>query len=224
MPSSTSAVSVECCVPFIYIGQSYHPASHHISSVGGSKPKVATPEVIAKIEKYKFENSTIFAWEIREKLIKENVCSHENCPSVSSINRILRKIATERSMRRALFEQEQDLLFHTHYDYGYMKRPASCCTSFCSNAVAEHRPPIESQSRRYFSGQESYASSTEEQGAIAARNKEVNEQIKGEQDEEDEDIDITEFDGRKQLSNLLCVAFLTLIHIKLRLSLSFSYY
>ena len=39
--------------------------------IGGSKPKVATPEVVSKIEGYKRENPTIFAWEIREKLISE---------------------------------------------------------------------------------------------------------------------------------------------------------
>ena len=40
-------------------------------TVGGSKPKVATPEVVGKIEGYKRENPTIFAWEIRERLISE---------------------------------------------------------------------------------------------------------------------------------------------------------
>ena len=38
--------------------------------IGGSKPRVATPEVEAKIEEYKKENPGIFSWEIREKLIK----------------------------------------------------------------------------------------------------------------------------------------------------------
>jgi len=37
----------------------------------GTKPKVATPVVVAKIETYKRENPTIFAWEIRERLIEE---------------------------------------------------------------------------------------------------------------------------------------------------------
>ena len=38
--------------------------------IGGSKPRVATPEVEAKIEEYKKDNPGIFSWEIREKLIK----------------------------------------------------------------------------------------------------------------------------------------------------------
>ena len=45
--------------------------------IGGSKPKVATPEVVGKIESYKRENPTIFAWEIREKLISEGKPRHE---------------------------------------------------------------------------------------------------------------------------------------------------
>ncbi|CAB4066134.1 PAX6 [Lepeophtheirus salmonis] len=65
--------------------------------IGGSKPKVATPEVVSKIESYKRENPTIFAWEIREKLISEGVCTNNTAPSVSSINRILRNRAAERA-------------------------------------------------------------------------------------------------------------------------------
>ena len=65
--------------------------------IGGSKPKVATPEVVAKIESYKKDNPTIFAWEIREKLISEQVCNQNTAPSVSSINRILRNRAAERA-------------------------------------------------------------------------------------------------------------------------------
>ena len=33
--------------------------------------QVATPEVVDKIEQYKRDNPTIFAWEIRERLIGE---------------------------------------------------------------------------------------------------------------------------------------------------------
>ncbi|KAL9703803.1 hypothetical protein quinque_007321 [Culex quinquefasciatus] len=55
--------------------------------IGGSKPKVATPEVEARIEDMKKMNPGIFSWEIREKLIKEGV---SDPPSVSSISRLLR--------------------------------------------------------------------------------------------------------------------------------------
>ena len=47
------------------------PGGRQPGMIGGSKPKVATPEVVGKIESYKRENPTIFAWEIREKLIAD---------------------------------------------------------------------------------------------------------------------------------------------------------
>lgn len=58
---------------------------------GGSKPRVSTPLVIAKIQEYKQVNQSLFAWEIREKLLYDGVCGRDTLPSVSSINRILRK-------------------------------------------------------------------------------------------------------------------------------------
>ena len=38
--------------------------------IGGSKPRVATPEIENKIEDYKKENPGVFSWEIRDRLIK----------------------------------------------------------------------------------------------------------------------------------------------------------
>ncbi|GAB6032276.1 Paired box protein Pax-7 [Chamberlinius hualienensis] len=58
--------------------------------IGGSKPRVATPEVEKKIEEYKKENPGIFSWEIRDRLIKEGICDRSTAPSVSSISRVLR--------------------------------------------------------------------------------------------------------------------------------------
>ncbi|CAL4084538.1 unnamed protein product, partial [Meganyctiphanes norvegica] len=73
------------------------PSRTIIIAMGGSKPKVATPAVVGKIEQYKRENPTVFAWEIREKLIEDKVCVNSTAPSVSSINRILRNRAAERA-------------------------------------------------------------------------------------------------------------------------------
>jgi len=58
--------------------------------VGGSKPKVSTPEIESKIEEYKTKNPGIFSWEIRDNLIKDGLCDKDTVPSVSSISRLLR--------------------------------------------------------------------------------------------------------------------------------------
>ncbi|XP_046389287.1 protein gooseberry-neuro-like [Ischnura elegans] len=58
--------------------------------IGGSKPRVATPEVERRIEGYKRENPGIFSWEIRDRLIKDGICDRSSAPSVSAISRLLR--------------------------------------------------------------------------------------------------------------------------------------
>ena len=74
----------------------YETGSIKPGVIGGSKPKVATPNVVTKIEEYKQENPSIFAWEIRDRLLQEGVCDKANVPSVSSINRIVRTRAQQR--------------------------------------------------------------------------------------------------------------------------------
>ena len=74
----------------------YETGSIKPGVIGGSKPKVATPNVVTKIEEYKQENPSIFAWEIRDRLLQDNVCDKGNVPSVSSINRIVRTRAQQR--------------------------------------------------------------------------------------------------------------------------------
>uniref|UniRef100_A0A8C7R345 Paired box 6b n=1 Tax=Oncorhynchus mykiss TaxID=8022 RepID=A0A8C7R345_ONCMY len=88
------------CVSKI-LGRYYETGSIRPRAIGGSKPRVATPEVVGKIAQYKRECPSIFAWEIRDRLLSEGVCTNDNIPSVSSINRVLRNLASEKQQMGA---------------------------------------------------------------------------------------------------------------------------
>lgn len=83
------------CVSKI-LGRYYETGSIKPGVIGGSKPKVATSKVVLKIEDYKQENPSIFAWEIRDRLLQDGICDKVNVPSVSSINRIVRTRTQQR--------------------------------------------------------------------------------------------------------------------------------
>ena len=100
----------------------YETGSIKPGVIGGSKPKVATPNVVAKIEDYKQENPSIFAWEIRDRLLQEGVCDKGNVPSVSSINRIVRTRAQQRQKAlqdKAPYMGHHVPLVHTDPSTGY---------------------------------------------------------------------------------------------------------
>lgn len=68
---------------YYYCCRYYETGSIRPRAIGGSKPRVATAEVVSKISMYKSECPSIFAWEIRDRLLQEGVCSNDNIPSVS---------------------------------------------------------------------------------------------------------------------------------------------
>ncbi len=70
------------CVSKI-LGRYYETGSIRPRAIGGSKPRVATSSVVESITDYKRECPSIFAWEIRDRLLADKICNSESIPSVS---------------------------------------------------------------------------------------------------------------------------------------------
>ncbi|KAK2517222.1 hypothetical protein Q9233_013250 [Columba guinea] len=99
------------CVSKI-LGRYYRTGAVEPKAIGGSKPRTATPAVVARIAQLKRERPSLFAWEIRQQLHTEGICASTGTPSVSSINRVLRilpsdlRLVTERGAERDPLAQE----------------------------------------------------------------------------------------------------------------------
>ncbi|XP_067387517.1 paired box protein Pax-4 [Emydura macquarii macquarii] len=79
------------CVSKI-LGRYHQTGAVEPKAIGGSRPRLATPRVVARIAQLKREHPSIFAWEIGRKLHSEGICARDRTPSVSSINRVLRRL------------------------------------------------------------------------------------------------------------------------------------
>ena len=102
------------CVSKI-LSRYYETGTFRAGVIGGSKPKVATPHVVDAIAKYKRENPTMFAWEIRERLVSDAVCPQDGVPSVSSINRIVRNKVVEK-VCKSEYMDEMEAMGHEMTD------------------------------------------------------------------------------------------------------------
>ena len=62
---------------------------------GVGRPRVITPQIARRIDQYLKEQPGIYSWEIRDRLLQDNICRLENIPSLSSISRLLNNKDTQ---------------------------------------------------------------------------------------------------------------------------------
>lgn len=58
---------------------------------GVGRPRVITAQVAQRIRHYSQQQPGLYSWEIRDRLVQDDICNRESVPSLSSINRLLRK-------------------------------------------------------------------------------------------------------------------------------------
>ncbi|XP_056419605.1 paired box protein Pax-1 [Hyla sarda] len=115
-------------------------------AIGGSKPRVTTPNVVKHIREYKQGDPGIFAWEIRDRLLADNVCDKYNVPSVSSISRILRNkignLSQPSQYENTKQPTSQPTLPYNHiYQYPYPNPISPGSTKVGSHHAGVHMPP-----------------------------------------------------------------------------------
>ncbi|XP_022282985.2 LOW QUALITY PROTEIN: paired box protein Pax-4 [Canis lupus familiaris] len=91
--------------------------------IGGSKPRLATPPVVARIAQLKGECPALFAWEIQRQLCAEGLCTQDKTPSVSSINRVLRALQEDQRLPWAQLRSPAVLTPVTHTPHSGSETP-----------------------------------------------------------------------------------------------------
>jgi len=77
--------------------------------VGLNKVRDVTTEIEEKFYHNRKENGAIFSWEVRDRLLRENVCSKSTVPSLLAISQVMKsKIVQESAGREDAFMKKCD--------------------------------------------------------------------------------------------------------------------
>ncbi|XP_056429060.1 paired box protein Pax-4 isoform X3 [Hyla sarda] len=112
------------CVSKI-LGRYYQTGFVEPKAMGGSKPRLATPKVVEKIAQLKWEHPSMFAWEIRERLLTDRICPEDKIPSVSSINRVLRNLPSTLNFSSPLDQSSPEFVRVQYPDMATREKLAS---------------------------------------------------------------------------------------------------
>nr|XP_047908584.1 paired box protein Pax-4 [Anser cygnoides] len=138
------------CVSKI-LGRFYRTGAVEPKAIGGSKPRTATPEVVARIAQLKREQPSLFAWEIRRQLHAEGVCASNRTPSVSSINRVLRSLQRDPCPAAGRASARDPLPRASPLTPTSIPHPPGCCSppeDGTAGVPGTQRPPRGSTSSR----------------------------------------------------------------------------
>ncbi|XP_053927658.1 paired box protein Pax-4 [Cuculus canorus] len=150
------------CVSKI-LGRYYRTGAVEPKAIGGSKPRAATAEVVARISQLKREKPSIFAWEIRQQLHLEGICTNTRTLSVSSINRVLRTLPGDPRMVVEMGFAEDPLLWVSPLsrcspaEAGAVSSPGTQDPPRGSASVRQLPPDTRHRNRTVFSRRQSEA-------------------------------------------------------------------
>ena len=68
----------------------YQESGNVDPSQNAGRPRVITAEIERKIDQYRREDPGAFCWELREHLLRDNICTVNEVPSLSSISRLVK--------------------------------------------------------------------------------------------------------------------------------------
>lgn len=114
------------------------------------RPKVITPEIEMKIDQYREEQPGIFSWELKERLIRDKVCTTDNVPSLSSISRLIKsKIVSEANRKKIVNEKLQIIKTEEKICQGHSLSQwnSYCSSSSSSSSSICDSPPSDSSLR-----------------------------------------------------------------------------